>query len=50
MWQSGSVKEIHEHGYGDNEVVYEDISEQHMSPGANLLLNQMIKMMIMHFL
>jgi len=31
----GSVKEIHEHDYGDNEVVYEDISEQHVSPGAN---------------
>jgi len=30
----GSVKEIHEHGYSDNEVVYEDISEQQMSPGA----------------
>jgi len=31
----GSVKEIHEHDYGDNEVLYEDISELHMSPGAN---------------
>jgi len=31
----GSVKEIHEHVYGDNEVVYEDISEQPMSPSAN---------------
>eukprot|EP00090_Calanus_glacialis_P010264 TRINITY_DN18651_c0_g1_i1.p1 TRINITY_DN18651_c0_g1~~TRINITY_DN18651_c0_g1_i1.p1 ORF type:complete len:600 (-),score=110.92 TRINITY_DN18651_c0_g1_i1:181-1980(-) len=31
----GSVKEIQEHDYSDNEVVYEDISEQHVSPGAN---------------
>jgi hypothetical protein len=30
----GSVKEIHEHDYGDNEVVYEDISEQHTYAGA----------------
>ena len=31
----GSVKEIRDYDYGDNEVVYEDISEQHTSLDAN---------------